>query len=228
MGSWVGPGVSLDMVVKRKNTCPGQESNPGHSPCSLVPTLTELSWFLLINNKLRFYYVYFHSKNMGRSYTNKMKNVPKYMIQWFMGKQTIGKCYTLKLIYPQSYHINIKTFKKAVTIIFIIIIVTYTNYPVLFTQSHCFDSKIHVVMTQYPSAINLYIWSEASQWLNLIKSSWTISHVKQLKETEVSGIISVPIIRNLMWLYTSNIPCRGIHWPHHETSNRDLNAPQKF
>jgi len=28
VGSWVGPRASLDMVVKRKNLCPCQESNP--------------------------------------------------------------------------------------------------------------------------------------------------------------------------------------------------------
>jgi hypothetical protein len=43
---WVGPTASLDMVTKRKNTCPCQESNPCRPARSLVIILTELSRFL--------------------------------------------------------------------------------------------------------------------------------------------------------------------------------------
>jgi hypothetical protein len=48
----VGPSAGLDAVVKRKNPCPCQESNPGHPAHSFVTILTELSW--LIRGQLHF------------------------------------------------------------------------------------------------------------------------------------------------------------------------------
>jgi hypothetical protein len=42
IGGWVGTRTGLDMVVKKKNPCPCQESNPGHPAHSLVTILAEL------------------------------------------------------------------------------------------------------------------------------------------------------------------------------------------
>jgi hypothetical protein len=40
----VGPGTSLNTVVKGKIPCPCRESNPGRPARSLDATPTELSW----------------------------------------------------------------------------------------------------------------------------------------------------------------------------------------
>jgi len=41
-GGWVGPRACLDVVVKRNNPCPLQESDPGCPGHSLVMILTEV------------------------------------------------------------------------------------------------------------------------------------------------------------------------------------------
>jgi hypothetical protein len=41
-GGWVGPTVSLDAVVRRKNTCLCWESNSRHPAHSLIIMLTQL------------------------------------------------------------------------------------------------------------------------------------------------------------------------------------------
>jgi hypothetical protein len=42
IGGWVGPGAGLNVIAKKRNPCPFQESNPGHPPHSLVIRLTDL------------------------------------------------------------------------------------------------------------------------------------------------------------------------------------------
>jgi hypothetical protein len=44
IGGWMGPGIGLDAVMKRKNLCPCWGSNPGHPICSSITILTELPW----------------------------------------------------------------------------------------------------------------------------------------------------------------------------------------
>jgi hypothetical protein len=47
------PRDGLDVVAKRKNACPGKESNPGRPARNLVTILTELSEREHNNSKLR-------------------------------------------------------------------------------------------------------------------------------------------------------------------------------
>jgi hypothetical protein len=42
-GGWVSPRIVLDVVAKRKNSCPCQKSNPNHPAHELVTIMIELS-----------------------------------------------------------------------------------------------------------------------------------------------------------------------------------------
>jgi hypothetical protein len=93
---------------------------------------------------------------------------------------------------------------------FIIVTVQPLCLSVWNLETRCIDNVTTILWKAYFCIYNLKL----SRQLNSIKSSRAHSRFNWLQvETDVSGTISVPIIRVVMWLYTPSVP--PIYLPGH-------------
>jgi hypothetical protein len=102
-GGWVGPRAGLDALVRRKNSSPYREKNPGCPARSLVTVLTGVPWLKRIPNSL--YWLFCECVSVLRLCQQKRKA----QLCWYQSPQLgtiLSQLHSPSVIFTSFYIIN--------------------------------------------------------------------------------------------------------------------------